>query len=130
MRALGFKPASLALAAVLVAYWIPALVNLRRGQWSGGDLAELALALRDRYWIDLWASALGPQGFVVLPLVIGGTIAGLWAVMKASRATTPLDPTLVAAAVLGLPHVLTAVWIGVLYAILFVVCPHTNCWLF
>jgi hypothetical protein len=125
---LGLKPASLALTAVLVAYWIPALVNLRWGQWRGGDPIELALSLRDHYWIDLWTPAFAPYGVVVLPLVIGGTAASLWSLLRALRAGTPHDPTLVAAALLGLPHALVAIWAGVIYAILFVVCRSASCW--
>lgn len=130
MRALGVRPATLALAAVLVAYWIPALVNLRWGQWGGGDLGELVLSLRDRYWIDLWAAILGPQAIVALPLVIGGTVTSLWALLRAARAGKPLDPTFVAAALLGLPHSLAAIWAGVIHAVLLVVCRFSNCWPF
>ena len=130
MRALGVRPATLALAAVLVAYWIPALVNLRWGQWGGGDLVELAISLLDRSWIDLWAATLGPQAIVALPLVIVGTGASLWAVLRAAREDTAIDPIFVAAAAIGLPHALNAMWAGVLYAILLVVCRFSNCWMF
>lgn len=130
MTAVGLRPATLALTAVLVPYWIPALVTVRWGGWAGGDPLALAEALRDRYRIDLWAPPLEPYGFVVLPLVIGGTVAALWAVLRASRAAAPVDSTLVAAAILGLPYTLSATWTAVLYAYLSVVCRFSNCFTF
>lgn len=128
MRTFGLRPSSLAFAAVLVAYWIPALVALRWGLWSGGDPIELGLSLRERYWTELSSPA---HLLIAAPLVIGGTVVAIWRLARARRAGTPGDDLwLVGAALLGVPHVLMMLVYAVIVLSFVVGCSITRCSLF
>lgn len=125
MRALGLTRSSLILAAVLVPYWLPAIVALRYGIYYGGDPIEIGLAL-GRYWTDLPGAALGP---VVTPLLLAGFVTATWTVLRAKRAGRRVDdPVLWSAVVLGLPHVLLLLYFGAVVLLYLIVCGNGGCW--
>jgi hypothetical protein len=129
MRSIGLTPASLAFAAVLVAYWTPALVALRWGMWSGGDPIELLLSLVQRYGSELWLSPLSPPVIVVLPLAIGGTFASIRGLLRVRRAGGN-DRWYVAAALLGVPWVLVELVFVAPLVVWMISCTIARCSLF
>jgi hypothetical protein len=128
VRTFGLRPSSLAFAAVLVWYWIPALVALRWGLWSGGDPIELGLSLRNHYWTELSSPA---NLLIAAPLVLAGTVVAIWRLARARRAGTPDDRLwLVGAALLGVPCVLMMLMYAVIIGGFLIGCSITRCSLF
>jgi hypothetical protein len=127
VRAIGVTRSSLALAAVLVPYWLPAVVALRWGVYNGGDPIELGLALQ-RYGHDLLVPPFGAYGVVVIPLVVGETAAAVWTLARTTRiGRTANDPSLWLAVLLGVPYVLLLLVYAVILVLFLFSCLTQSC---
>lgn len=120
----------LALAAILVAYWIPGILAVRWVTWTGEPPLALVRVLGDHYLTALRLQPFADHGVFVVALALSGSAVAVWGSIRALRAGWQSgDLWWLAGAMLGLFFLFLA--LGPL-AIAFayeVLCPFSRCWL-
>jgi hypothetical protein len=127
VTSIGYARSALTLAAVLVPYWVVVLTAVRWGIWGGGDPIEVGQAIQ-RHLGDLFLPPFGAHGLVVIPLVVGGTAAAVWTLIRARSEHTPSgDPCVWLAALLGVPYVLMMLVYAAILLMFLITCWNSGC---